>query len=430
MNIPLNGRIIIIDDKIEEAQPLINVLSKKRIPFNYYCGTNHNEFPDNINFNKLRVLFLDLNIFELSTDEKSVISSIDAILKKVIPDYPNPFLLVIWSKKDKQYDIALRSHFEKHLPLKKPTEIIYLQKADYFDYDGEKWVPQQDCIPKIEIKITEELDKVSAVKAFAQWENLIHDSACEAIELMNDFNSNDDNWNRNTKNILYNLAKSISGNESIDNLDDKKKLEYALIIFSEIMYDSLDNKIRNGLNIDIGRIAGSGLEPRIKNKLNTKIHLEFNVSENLENLQSGNVYRLPEYSGFINGILDGNVKVSKKEEIIKSKPLLLEMDVTPICDHAQYKNYVRVLYGLAINADIFSKGDFKKNDFCYSDIPPIEIHEIPYYLLFDFRSIKFKDKNSIITRGIAPLFKVRHELFVDILFHLSLQVGRPGVITI
>lgn len=223
MNIPLNGRIIIIDDKIEEAQPLINVLSKKRIPFNYYCGTNHNEFPDNINFNKLRVLFLDLNIFELSTDEKSVISSIDAILKKVIPDYPNPFLLVIWSKKDKQYDIALRSHFEKHLPLKKPTEIIYLQKADYFDYDGEKWVPQQDCIPKIEIKITEELDKVSAVKAFAQWENLIHDSACEAIELMNDFNSNDDNWNRNTKNILYNLAKSISGNESIDNLDDKKK---------------------------------------------------------------------------------------------------------------------------------------------------------------------------------------------------------------
>ena len=36
MSFPLNGRIAIVDDKIEQAQPLIKVLSKKQYPFTYY----------------------------------------------------------------------------------------------------------------------------------------------------------------------------------------------------------------------------------------------------------------------------------------------------------------------------------------------------------------------------------------------------------
>ena len=63
MNIPLNGRVVIIDDKEKEALPLFNLLSKKRIPFNYYKGTNSADFPSSPDNNKLRVLFLDLNIF-------------------------------------------------------------------------------------------------------------------------------------------------------------------------------------------------------------------------------------------------------------------------------------------------------------------------------------------------------------------------------
>ena len=111
MILPKNGRIVIVDDNIEEAAPLMKILSKNRIPFNYYSGLRAAEFPDNPNENKLRALFLDLNIFELTSDVKTVISSIHPILQAIIPDNPNPYLLIIWSKKPDEYRTALENHF-------------------------------------------------------------------------------------------------------------------------------------------------------------------------------------------------------------------------------------------------------------------------------------------------------------------------------
>ena len=135
MILPNNGRIVIVDDNIREAQPLIQILSKRRIPFNYYSGTRAADFPDNPNENICRVLFLDLNIFELNKDAKTVISSIDAILKAIIPDNPNPYILVIWSKQKAEYQTALEEHFVHNIPQKIPAKIIFLQKNNYFDYE-------------------------------------------------------------------------------------------------------------------------------------------------------------------------------------------------------------------------------------------------------------------------------------------------------
>ena len=99
MLLPVNGRIVIVDDQINEAEPLIRIFSKKRIPINYYSGQRISDFPDNPDENKLRVLFLDLNIIESQREIKAVISTLDPIIRAIVPNNPNPYLLVIWSKK-------------------------------------------------------------------------------------------------------------------------------------------------------------------------------------------------------------------------------------------------------------------------------------------------------------------------------------------
>ena len=59
--IPLNGRIAIIDDVIEQALPLMRVLSKNRIPYVFYKGNRMEDLPDKPD-NDIRILFLDLKL--------------------------------------------------------------------------------------------------------------------------------------------------------------------------------------------------------------------------------------------------------------------------------------------------------------------------------------------------------------------------------
>ena len=139
MLLPQNGRIVIIDDNLHEAQPLINILSKRRIPYNYYSVTRIVEFPDNPNDNALRILFLDLNIFETNQEPKNIIAALYPILQAIVPDNPTPYLLIIWSKKTKDYADELTKLYDNELNIKKPANTIFLHKSNFFDFDDGIW---------------------------------------------------------------------------------------------------------------------------------------------------------------------------------------------------------------------------------------------------------------------------------------------------
>ena len=57
---PQNGRVVIIDNDINEAQPLIKTLSKNNIRFSYFSG-DIDQFPKD-NLCDIRFLFLDLQL--------------------------------------------------------------------------------------------------------------------------------------------------------------------------------------------------------------------------------------------------------------------------------------------------------------------------------------------------------------------------------
>jgi len=425
MNLPENGRIVIVDDNYKEAEPIIKILSKNRLPFNYYSGTDIDDFPENNNLNKLRVLFLDLNIFELSKSTKEVISSIHNILNRIIPDNPNPFLLIIWSKRRNDYAKALDDHFKSALKTKIPAKTIYLQKNDFLDFIDGKWVPQSDCFERLSQELSKKLNDLSLIGNLINWENSIHKSSSTTVNDFTDLFPIDNKWNNNIKCVIHRLAKSIIGNDNIKTASDEEKIVKAFFSLNALLVDNIESDIiQNGLGSVPNINDNGGVTKNIVTKLNSKLHTVNKLADNTY-LEPGNVYKLRKNKNLISQLLRKETFKGKHDVLVNSEPWIVQLDLTPICDYSQNKNYVRTVLGLAIDAEYYNECK-RKGDFYYQT-SVFRIGSKDRFFLFDFRNIVTLTKETIEKKKMKPFIKLRHELYLDIQAQFSNQTNRPGV---
>ncbi|MFZ6013018.1 MAG: hypothetical protein ACOYXT_21930 [Bacteroidota bacterium] len=430
MILPNNGRIVIVDDKLNEAAPLIQILSKKRIPFNYYSGERIADFPENPDQNKIRILFLDLNIIEAQKEIKTVISTLDPIIKAIVPSNPNPYLLVIWSKKGSEYADALKDHINVHIQDRKPIRTIFLHKNDYFDYNDGVWVPQNGCIEKITETLSTELTNISLLRNLISWENIVHQKAAETISEFSSFHQMDDNWDKNTKAIMYRLAKAVIGNDDIGTSTNEFKLAKAFLSVNSFLADKIENEVES---FQLGHIEGipnsdgdAPLTSSIAAKINSTLHTcqkPFLISQ----FEQGNVYEIPDEDNMIERIIWDKLFTppngEKLTEIRASHPRLVQLDITPVCDYSQDKRYIRVIYGVIIRPE-YAK--YFRSQFYYV-CPVMKNGNEEIVLLFDFRHIKTITKHYVTGRNIVPSLKFRREICTDIQSQLANQVNRPGI---
>lgn len=127
MELPNSGRVVIIDDRREEIEPLIDVLSQRNIPLLYFDGAPAS-FPDKP-MNGIRIIFLDLCMYGLFEVEE-VTSNATNIISKTISDKNGPFLLIIWSTTGDAYIKTLKEKLSKQGI--NPEVIISLSKGEYF----------------------------------------------------------------------------------------------------------------------------------------------------------------------------------------------------------------------------------------------------------------------------------------------------------
>lgn len=427
MVLPINGRIVIIDDKYNEALPLINILSKKRIPFNYYSGENIKDFPLDSENNKIRILFLDLNIVESQKSIKTVISTLDPIIKAIVPDNPNPYLLIIWSKKKDEFGTALEEHIHSQLPNKIPAKIAFLHKVNYFNYEGGEWHPQERCIEKIESDLNEELNNISLLRNLITWENIVHNKSSETISEFSSFFPFNTDWDRNSKAIIYRLAKAIIGNDDLVAHNDKQKLVKAFININSFLSDKIENEVEELTQWNITDVSDTDIQipPAIISEINSKIHISFKHFS-INNFDQGNIYFLPNQDNLIERILwDKKFKPAKRTQLFDSEPQLVQLDLTPVCDYSQNKEYVRTIFGVVLHNTFYS--DCENKGLIYYQTPIFRINEQEKFLLFDFRFIKTVIRTEIIERNIPPNFKLRKEICTDIQSQLANQINRPGI---
>jgi len=155
--IPLNGRIAIVDDQIEQALPLMRVFAKNNIPYVYYKGNDIEYLPEQPE-NDIRILLLDLNLLDGRDNQpKDIRSSLFSVISHIISPNNYPYVLVLWSRQEKEYREILEELYSNALKSCAPIAILEWIKSDFFPNFSDEEVNKDE-----EYKIIDELKKVIA----------------------------------------------------------------------------------------------------------------------------------------------------------------------------------------------------------------------------------------------------------------------------
>lgn len=436
MNIPLNGRIAIIDDRYKEVKPLMDILSKRRIPFNYYTGLRIAEFPTDADANPITLLFLDLNIVETQYNAKTVISTLHPILKAICPNKSKPYCIVIWSKKINDFADHLESHIKSNADLKskQPVKTIRLNKAEYFSLNDGNYIFDEDKYDQLQQKLHEELENVSLMKNLLTWENIVHHNTTETINEFASLHPIQSDWDKNMKAVMFHLAKAVIGNDNIKAATDDTRLFAAFSNLNSFLAEKIQNSIREkklGIVVNVkdetweANNKKDSLKAKVKAEINSKLHLTKGTTK-LDSFEQGNIYFLRSNKVWQNKIL-WKPKYDKTDtaDIIATKPKVVQVDLTPICDYSQDKKYVRLVFGLLIDSKF--SNSFQRTSEFQTRTPNFLIDKSEKFFLFDFRFIETTTKSEVIKRKVPPQLKLRREICTDIQSQLSNQVNRPGI---
>lgn len=531
---PSDGSVVIIDDKIKDALPLIQLLSKRGIASTYYSG-NDNELPAEP-IQKIRYAFVDIQLFPAG-DSISYSTNIKRLLESLIPSDNGPYILFIWSTLELVHADTLQALITADDFEKRPAEVVRLQKSSFFisEYDNTfrdqliedvqhdlsirfsdndldaiknfiaERIPTEerknvvdDALKKITAKLEEKLKGTDVFHLFTLWENLVNRSAGEIVNSFSVLHGKNKYWEQNLKQSIYRMSKAQLGT-TVNTVSENELLRNALKTMNGTFMDSLENKLSNATNIsstmkiDKKNIFYSsefdGLEYKIKltnNKyslyidgvrmpqgnakeapaitslqgwggslernsnialiikefisitpdINTK--LLFDIAAPLS-IQPGNVFEKKvlhwqRRRALIGNYYDKNANIFKKNALggfeISNEELkkftFIEIEVTPLCDYVQNKwSKSRLVSGILIPEE-FNKNVTTAGHYLYSEIPIIKLNGLLYRPIIDFRLFKSVDidRKPLTT---PPLFRVRSELFADILSRLSSHANRVGI---
>lgn len=459
MFLPINGRITIIDNEINEVEPLFKVFSKYRIPYTFVKGDDMNYLPDEGDeSNDIRLVFLDLNLLGNRTpDSKDVKSSLYPILKRIISINNFPYSIILWSKQEHEYSQALKELFEESLSDRKPISIENFIKSDFFDLEGKiKDDSGKDIIEEIKLVLL----KHQAYSTLVYWENKVHKSADNVLQTI--FNAYDDqNWVDKTNFIISKLGEAYLGfkNYKTSNYIDKTK--GSLQAFNNIFYDSLESDInlisniedQDDLKFNESLLEKEKLLDTINFKLlasTTEIDLDYTgtISEDL-NTNSDNIFESILNDSFdrfsvISEIKDYNILNPKKQNTelnkfssTKRKEIRNEWNkiylvVTPLCDKVQDKHRkIRVLKGFIINKEYKKYIDTKSEAIYISPSFYCEKTKKSKIIILNFRYFFTYSKDKKILESlkyINPVFRLRSSIISEIQSKLARHVSRQGIL--
>ena len=215
MDLPKNGSVVIIDDKIEEAFPLMNALAKRGVPYSYYDGKSKN-YPEKT-LDNVRIIFLDMHLDEAAggaTNTKNIVSLLVAGIDALVNENNGPYVVMVWSKHDSQHLIELEDTLlNKNSVSCRPIAVLNMEKSLCFEsiYDENnvksEWKLRYDGMDILEKNLSVQLKMIDSFMILCNWENGIKNSARETVEAIGTlFDRKDQKWNDNLKACMIRMA--------------------------------------------------------------------------------------------------------------------------------------------------------------------------------------------------------------------------------
>lgn len=450
--IPWNGRIAIVDDNVNQALPLMRVFSKNNIPYVFYKGNDISYLPEDPE-NDIRVLFLDLNLLGgLEVPSKNIRATLISLIKHIISPTNYPYILVLWSRQEKEYGDLLREIFYTELNKCAPIGIFNYVKSDFFPYFAEE---EDSDNPVDDNKILEELNKIllqlPAYSHLMQWENCVHASADATIQdIFHDMHSKED-WQNNANYIFEAFAHAHLEQHYRDaTLEEKAKS--SLMFLNDVYNDTLEGSIRD-LDLSHAQELKSSVDTEMRQSISAKIneHILFSKA-NKSVRQPGSIFVEEGNNG--HSILNDCIRTEDLREQVKQRfqlPNIKEarniynqlvserrkaieqtmspccnIIVTPACDYAQNKiKFDRIVQGIIIESkyqkliDNQSEAIYISPVFAYQDKSCILVLNFRYFLTRD-----------LSRESTKPIFKLRNRMLAEIQSKLARHINRQGIMNL
>lgn len=460
MNIPLNGRIAIIDDKIEQALPLINVLAKKRCPYLYFSGEVKYLPEEGDSPNDIRVLFLDINLIDDQEHEAKVLKGrLIPVLKRVISKDNYPYVLVFWSRNEQEHGEMIKGIFNDELKDRQPIEFIREEsKLSYFKADGQPVEDYEENVTKLFDNISNHLGNLVAYDNMLNWENKVHLSADKTLQEIFSACHTYESWSDNAGFLIHKLGESYSGKATYKAQSDELKLKSSFQAFNNVFFDTLEYSVNNSdysaikpLNFNAD-LASKETIYSVNKKLlisDEKDVLEYSgtvtqdtnakTDKAFEDLLNNSFNRKMIEDAIIaaaankdkdkkelNKLINNACSAKRKE--IRHAWKKIYFVATPLCDFVQNKCYnSRVVKGMLIKAEHAAFIDDKSEAIFIS--PKFKYENDTYILVLHFRYF-FTAPGSNGVQGLVPLFRVRQQLLSEVQSKLARHISRQGVLFI
>lgn len=424
MSIPINGRIAILDDKIDQVQPLIEELSKRQCPITYYSG-DVKYLPEEEAQNDVRILFLDIHLTgDEARKEKEIRGLLINYLSRIISHNNFPYLLVYWSRHEDDYkELVENDIFENNLKDRKPIAFLSLNKSEFFNDDNSKTDDFEKRLLTLFDKLKNLVESIPVYNYIIDWENEVHLSTDKTIEEV--FNKSDDiaNWENDCNYLFTKLGESYSG-KTFKDKSTIEKIKSAFFALNITLNDDLDHQTVNYIHkhpVDLS------FTKKVNKEAISIINRKLLISK--ETVPK-------EYPGTV--IFDKNdnnheqylvilkkaLRDGRKEKEIAENLTPILIVVSPLCDYVQEKDsHIRLVRGILINS-IKSKV-FWNNESTYVS-PVFEIGGEKKMIVLNFS--EFLTRKSLNSKYLEPLFRVRQQLLAELQSRLSRHVNRQGIL--
>jgi hypothetical protein len=463
MNIPLNGRIAIIDDKIDQAMPLINVLAKRRCPYLYFSGEVKYLPDEGDRPNDIRILFLDINLIDDQEHPPKVLKGrLVPVLKRVISKDNYPYVLVFWSRNEAEHGTMIEEIFNTDLKDRKPIAFVREEsKLSYYSADGEPTENYEENVAGLFDNISSNITNFMAYSNMLNWENKVHSSADKTLQEIFKSCHTYESWSDNAGFLISKLGESYSGKNTFKAQNDGMKLKSSYQAFNNVFYDTLEYSINNSSFENLKTLT---YNPDLADKETIySVNRKLLISEEKSTAdysgtvvhdtdpQTDDVFKELQNNCFDRKMIaeeigaasaeedrteDNNTKLkkliekecSKKRTEIRKSWKKIYFVTTPLCDFVQRKCYnSRVIKGMLIKAEYLDYIDQRSEAIFVS--PKFKFDKDTYVLILHFRYFFTAPVNTEDERR-QPLFRVRQQLLSEVQSKLARHISRQGILFI
>jgi hypothetical protein len=432
------ARVVLVDDDVTEAMPVIKAFSRAGVPVAYFDGTE-SELPrltGRLRGVRLAILDMDLGV---GGPAENKASTLVGVLGRIIAEDNGPYGILIWTKHPELKDLVTQYIYERS-EVPNPVFVTMLKKANFI-----KSPPKQFAIAKLSKELFKEPADNSPLECLQVWEGLTFRAATNVTDSIATLSGSDGanlaEWKKAWQEEALRLLFVISKAQAEEQHSAENCIPALFLALNPLHSDRMEllvGEMPDDLEAYVDGImaAKGGSKVDRKARVNSMLHL---AADRQRKFTAGNLYVfarrnrpafVPQLRDLLSAAVQGN-DAQRNENVTQLTPVvqLCGVEISPLCDHAQGKLGVsRILLGLLVPHDhekkIKSAGSLKRIGPLYF-AKTRQLKAGTYNLYLDSRYVAAAKLQQV--KALRATVRVRPQLLADIQSWAAYQGSRQGV---